>query len=309
MRHATGRPFAASDERVLNVGWRIVSDVVVEMLHLNPHEYHDLVVRSGEIGEALSKSWPRQSDHPSNAPLTLQSIAEQFDDLAGTANTEAKRQVLHNLFNRCVDPREAAYAAKIIFREMRSGAWEGIIQAAIAQAFVQTHNAEGIENSSRPYFQSAVAVVQRCQLLVGDLDEVAVLAKRNAMDVAQLRLFHPIQFMLATPQETAEIAATTINGRVFFAEDKLDGIRAQVHKSGERIAIYTRTMDRTDESFPDVVAELAGLPGDFLLDGEIVPFRDVGRGVAVCLDIQRRVRTESIDPAESSERSGPIRRV
>src|SRR5207248_4259645 len=83
-----------------------------------------------------------------------------------------------------------------------------------------------------------------------------------------------IQFMLATPQETADDAAATIAGRTFFAEDKLDGIRAQVHKSGERIAIYTRTMDRTDASFPDVVDAVAKLPGEFLLDGEIVPYRD-----------------------------------
>src|SRR5581483_10920041 len=75
-------------------------------------------------------------------------------------------------------------------------------------------------------------------------------------------------------QETADDAIKTIAGRAFWAEDKLDGIRAQVHKSGERIAIYTRTMDRTDESFPDVVAVVAKLPGDFLLDGELVPWRD-----------------------------------
>src|SRR6185503_2353207 len=74
--------------------------------------------------------------------------------------------------------------------------------------------------------------------------------------------------------ETAEEAAKTIAGRTFFAEDKLDGIRAQVHKQGDRVAIYTRTMDRTDESFPDVVEAIRKLPGDFLLDGEIVPWRD-----------------------------------
>ena len=48
-----------------------------------------------------------------------------------------------------------------------------------------------------------------------------------------------------------------MDGRPFYAEDKLDGIRAQVHKSGDGPdrprAIYTRTMDRTDASFPDVV--------------------------------------------------------
>jgi DNA ligase-1 len=83
--------------------------------------------------------------------------------------------------------------------------------------------------------------------------------------------------MLATPQETAAEAAGTMDGRTFFAEHKLDGIRAHIHKSGEgpsaRVAIYSRRLDRTDESFPDVVAAMSKIPGAFLLDGEIVPYR------------------------------------
>src|SRR2546423_3616795 len=140
---------------------------------------------------------------------------------------------------------------------MRTGVQEGVLHDAIATAF-------GRER----------AKVQRAHLLVGDLGEVAVLAKHDQLASASFRLFHPLQFMLATPQETAQDAAETIAGRTFFAEDKLDGIRAQVHKQGERVVIYTRTMDRTDDSFPDVVASLRDLPGDFLLDGEIVPYRD-----------------------------------
>src|SRR5262249_52120036 len=114
---------------------------------------------------------------------------------------------------------------------------------------------------------------------------------------ALFKLFHPIQFMLATPQETAQDAANTIaaaGDHAFFAEDKLDGIRAQVHKQGERIAIYTRTMDRTDESFPDVVAAIAKIPGDFLLDGEIVPFKD-GK-VLPFAHIQKRLGRKVLTP-------------
>jgi DNA ligase-1 len=81
-------------------------------------------------------------------------------------------------------------------------------------------------------------------------------------------------------------------GRAFYAQDKLDGIRAQVHKSGERIAIYTRTMDRTDESFPDVVESLRKLPGEFLLDGEIVPWKN---GVVLPFaHLQRRLGRKSL---------------
>ena len=265
VRFCGGRAFASTDERVLNVGGALVSDVVLSsVLHISANEYWEVVTRSGEIGNALAELWPRRAvPAPEGAaPLTLAGIADGFDDLAATGAWENKSDFLRTLFARCTHPREAAYLAKIIFGDLRTGVQEGVLQAAIAQAF------------GKP-----LAGVQRCQLLVGDLDEVAVLARNDALDAARFRLFHPIQFMLATPQETAEDAAVTLNGRKFYAEDKLDGIRAQVHKSGgtghaARVHVYTRTMDRQDESFPDVVEAVAQLPGEFLLDGEIVPFRD-----------------------------------
>jgi DNA ligase-1 len=262
VRFAGGRAFAATDERVLNVGGSLVSDVVLSaVLKIDPASYWEQVTRSGEIGNALSELWPERGDYGA-APLTLREIADAFDDLADTGSWDNKHELLRNLFARCIQKREAAYLAKVIFGDLRTGVQEGVLQAAVAQAF------------GKP-----LAAVQRCQLLVGDIDEVAVLAKDDALDVAKFRLFHPLQFMLATPQETPEEAADTMDGRAFYAEDKLDGIRAQVHKSGgvghaARVAIYTRTMDRTDASFPDVVEAVARLPGEFLLDGEIVPYRD-----------------------------------
>ena len=60
VRYAAGRPFAATDERTLNVGGALVSQVVLEILPITPREFHDLAVRSGEIGEALSRVWSRR---------------------------------------------------------------------------------------------------------------------------------------------------------------------------------------------------------------------------------------------------------
>ncbi len=279
IRYAAGRAFAATDERVLNVGWSIVSEVVLGMLRLDPREYYDVVVKSGEIGEALAKLWAaRPADESPAVPtrdLTLLDLHNAFEDLASSGSREHKRNILEQLYSACIDPREAAYLSKIIFGDMRTGVQEGVLQAAVAQAF-----------------ESDGKDVQRAQLLVGDLGAVALLAKHRKLNEAKFTLFHPIQFMLATPQDTTEIAATTMAGRTFFAEDKLDGIRAQVHKSGERVAIYTRTMARADESFPDVVEAMKNLPGDFLLDGEIVPYRD---GVVLPFArIQKRLGRKSL---------------
>jgi DNA ligase-1 len=284
VRYAGGRSFAVGDERVLGVGGALVSDAALAILEMDPGTFHDLCVRSGEIGEALAAAWDahrrdRQAESEANASvicaatpangdgktntaaLTLTDLARAFDHIAATGNQAAKRHALLDLYCRCGSGREAAYLTKIIFGDLRTGVQEGVLQQAIAQAFAVD-----------------LPTIQRCQLLVGDLGEVAVLARHGRTADARFRLFHPIQFMLAAPQDTPEIAAATMEGRPFFAEDKLDGIRAQVHKSGDgpaaRVQIYTRTMDRTDASFPDVVEAVRALPGEFLLDGEIVPWCD-----------------------------------
>ena len=271
LRYAGGRTFAGTDERTLAVGGAIVSDVILRLLRVDPRHYHDTVVASGEIGEALSRLWHLAAPvAAARSPITLAHVAAAFDDLACIGNVQRKGEILTDLFSRCTDGREAAYLAKIIFGDLRTGVQEGVLIDAIARAFARERKD-----------------VQRAVLLVGDLGDVAVLAKHDRLASATFTLFHPVQFMLATAQEDAAQAVRTMVGRTFFAEDKLDGIRAQVHKQGDRIAIYTRTMDRTDEGFPDVVEALRALPGDFLLDGEIVPLRD-GR-VLPFAHIQKRL--------------------
>jgi DNA ligase-1 len=272
VRFAGGRSFAANDERVLGASGAIVSDVVVGLLRIDPAEFHRLSIRSGEMGEALSGIWPMAGD--ASSAITLSDLESTFVDLSQTGNVENKKQILRALFARCGSGREAAYLAKIIFSDLRTGVKEGVLQGAIAEGFGKT-----------------TAEIQRCDLLVGDLGQVAVLAKQDRLATAKFQLFHPIQFMLATPQESAADAAETMEGRTFFAEHKLDGIRAHIHKQGEgksaRVAIYSRTLDRTDESFPDVVAAISAIPGDFLLDGEIVPYR--GGEILPFANIQKRL--------------------
>jgi DNA ligase-1 len=260
LRYFTGRPFAATDHRNLNLGGAIVSDAVLELLTLDPGEFYQLAVRSGELGEAVAKVWDAQAGHLKSdraGPLALTDVDAAFSAIAATGVVEEKRRLLQRLLARCGHGREAAYIIKIIFGEPRTGVQEGTVQAAVAQAF-----------------DKPLAAVQRTQSLLGDLEEVALLARRDALADAAFKLFHPIQFMLATQQEDAAEAAKTTEGRVLCAEDKLDGVRAQIHKSGDRAAIYTRTMTRADDAFPDIIEAVRQVPGEFLLDGEIVPWCD-----------------------------------
>ncbi len=86
-----------------------------------------------------------------------------------------------------------------------------------------------------------------------------------------MRLFHPIGFMLASPAaDAAEAFQYFEHAQV---EDKYDGIRAQAHCGGGQVRIFSRTLDEVTPSFPELVGGLSELPGEVILDGEIVAWR------------------------------------
>ena len=71
-----------------------------------------------------------------------------------------------------------------------------------------------------------------------------------------MRLFHPLKFMLATPAEKPADLVTEAQYRGethVYIEDKYDGVRAQLHSEGDRVEIYSRTLDPVTHRFPEVV--------------------------------------------------------
>src|SRR5207245_9873987 len=77
-----------------------------------------------------------------------------------------------------------------------------------------------------------------------------------------------------------------------LVEDKYDGIRAQAHKSGQKVMLFSRTLDEIVE-FPELFAPLAALPGEFILDGEILAWRD-GRPLPFT-ELQKRLGRKQPD--------------
>jgi DNA ligase-1 len=108
-----------------------------------------------------------------------------------------------------------------------------------------------------------------------------------------MRLFHPLGFMLASPVETAEELFPQNEAKTMFVEHKFDGIRAQVHKDGSgKVKIYSRTRDEVTE-FPELYAPLAAFPGELILDGEILAWRD-GNPMPFT-ELQKRLGRKRID--------------
>jgi DNA ligase-1 len=246
-----GAPFPRKDERVLSVGWRALSDVLLE--------------RSGKGGDDMRASYQRHADLGDVAhdliadspragePLTLADIAAAFDGIAAVRGTNNKRELVLALLRRA-DAGEARYIVKIVSGETRIGLREGLLVDAIAKAFERDREA-----------------VARANMLTGDIGEAALRAKHGTLAEPTLAHFSPIGMMLATPVlDLAEVAQRF--PAPYVVEDKYDGVRAQVHKAGDRVELYSRTFDRVTGRYPELLDTLRAMPGTFVLDAEVLAF-------------------------------------
>src|SRR5437588_488309 len=119
----------------------------------------------------------------------------------------------------------------------------------------------------------------------------AVRARAGSLGDVEMRLFHPLKFMLATPaSDLADIARTMPDE--FFVEDKFDGIRAQAHVQDGRLAIFSRTLDEISVRFPELRAPLAALPTDLIIDGEIIAAR--GAEILPFSNLQKRLGRKTV---------------
>jgi len=138
-----------------------------------------------------------------------------------------------------------------------------------------------VEEAIARAFEATLAEVQRANMLVGDIGETLRLAARGELGNAHMRMFHPLGFMLASPAESAEEALSYFEQA--SVEDKYDGIRAQAHVSDGEVRFFSRTRDEITESFPELPDAIAGLPKDAILDGEILAWSYSAEGVGRAL--------------------------
>jgi DNA ligase-1 len=253
-RFFAGTPFPLADQRVLNVGGAVIRDAVLQLTGATPEEWSRLVVEHGEAGRAAQLLLP---GHAAPQPtLTLSDLMDVYEQLH-TARGPSKKLPIIKVTLQQMTPLEGVYFIKLMLGgDLRIGLQEGLVEDALARAV-----------------ELPVAQVQRANMLLGDIGETAVLARHGRLDEVEMRLFHPLKFMLASPIAEPQEIRKNIEGP-FFVEDKYDGIRAHAHKQGDRVALYSRTLDEITHRFPEVVAALGDLPGEWILDGEILAARD-----------------------------------
>jgi DNA ligase 1 len=252
----TGRPFPEADQRAAGLGWAAIATTVTDLAGTPRSALGEAYDRSSDLGMAVADvlSEAGHAPDPAVSP-SLTEVAAAYAAIETASGPAAKSAIMRDLLARS-DPLTAKYIVKVLGGELRIGLREGLVEAAIAKAF------------DRPLDD-----VKWAGMLTGDVGALATLAREGRLDDASLAMFHPIKFMLASPAEDAAEILRRLGPEV-WVEDKYDGIRAQLHKHGHDVRLYSRDLHDVSGQFPEVVEAAADLPWDGILDGEILAYRD-----------------------------------
>ncbi len=241
------------------------------------------------VGWAALRDLPPAAGEPS---LSLSEVDAALDALAaagGPGSQAARRTVLGGLFARATTA-EQRFLGALLLGDLRQGALEGVMVDAVARA-------AGVP----------AAQVRRALMLRGSLPAVAEAALgdgRAGLAAIGLEVGRPIAPMLAgTAVDVAAALAKTGEAAV---EWKLDGARIQVHRAGDQVGVFTRSLDDITARMPEVVEAALALPvRAAVLDGEAIalapdgrprPFQVTGGRVGGRLDVERLRREVPLTP-------------
>lgn len=222
------------------------------------------------------------------ATLTVREVDAAFEttqSLTGAGSQAARRAVLVHLLTAATAPEQRMLAG-LVSGELRQGAQVGLVLDAVAAA------------ATVP-----VESVRRAVTLSADLPAVAVAALHGgpgALAGFGLRVGRPLSPMLAAsaPDLVGALGRTGAAG----VEWKLDGVRVQIHRDGDDVAVFTRTLDDLTARVPEVVRAARSWPGGSLVaDGEVILLGNGGRPEPFQVTSSRVARTA---PSGTGDESG-----
>ncbi|WP_406166127.1 ATP-dependent DNA ligase [Streptomyces sp. NBC_00996] len=217
----------------------------------------------GRLGigwKILSRPVPPASD-PS---LTVREVDARLTELGAVTGTgsQAERARLVGGLMAAATEAEQRFLFGLISGEVRQGALDAVAVEGLAEA------------TGAP-----AAEVRRAVMLAGSLQTVAeaLLSQGpEALDGFRLTVGRPVLPMLAHTAGSVSDAVEKLGACA--VEEKLDGIRVQLHRDGDDVRIYTRTLDDITDRLPELTSAALELKGErFILDGEVIALDEDGR--------------------------------
>ncbi len=222
----------------------------------------DLPQRQIGVGWAALRSLPPPAQEPTQTVAAVDAAFTEIGAVAGKGSQARRAGLVADLFAAATES-EQTFLRRLLGGELRQGALAGVMADAVAKA-------AGVP----------AATVRRAAMLGGDLPAVAAAALtggETALSEFTLRVGQPVGPMLAQTATGVTEALERLGGKGVF-EAKLDGARVQIHRAGDDVSIYTRSLDDVTARLPEVVEATLALPvKDLIADGEAIALRADGR--------------------------------
>ncbi len=215
-------------------------------------------IRQSKIGVGWATLQKAKTHVGTSARLQLLDVDKTLEAIATTSGKGSagdKQRLLSDLFSQAT-AEEQAFLFRLLTGELRQGALEGIMVEAVAKAR-----------------DLPASDVRRAMMLAGDLGAVA----KGELGSFKIELFRPIKPMLA--KTATDVDEALAEGATAF-EYKLDGIRVQVHKRGDDVRVFSRTLNDITAELPRVVdiSKVIDM-SEVILDGEAVVLSAANRPV------------------------------
>ena len=189
--------------------------------------------------------------------ITVERVYETLFKIAkleGSHSQDMKMKYISSLLNDA-SPLEANYILKLLLGTLRLGVAENTVMDALAIAF------SGDKDNRK--------ILQHAYNVSSDLGKVAeTIAIDGIEEIKKFKiiLFNPIRPMLADRIKSEEEAIEKM-GNAFAAEYKLDGERVQLHIEGEKMELFSRSLENISSYYPDIIEKI---PKNIQVDNIIV---------------------------------------
>jgi len=283
-----GRPLPRWSRQTLEISWATLSEIIKHITGVKWSIFIETFSKTGDVGSA-TKTIFEDSKIKKQATLFERKLTvaevrrslEAIGETIGCGSKEKKERIIETLLS-LASPIEAKYLVKLFVGEMRTGFHEGLMEQAISKAF-----------------QIPLEVVQKATMTIGDVGEVAAIAKMEGKEgllKIGFKVFRPVGLMLAQMANDAAEALKEHDGKTAF-EYKLDGARVQIHKLKDEVRIFSRRLTDVTESLPEIVetARKNVKAKEAILEGEVIAVDDVGFPVPFQHLMRRFKRVHAIE--------------
>jgi len=243
------------------------------------------------VGWASLRSRPPPASDPVLTVIGVDATFSKIGAVSGKGAQATRAELVAGLFAAATET-EQAFLLRLLGGELRQGALAGIMADAVAKE-------AGIP----------APAVQRAAMLGGDLPAVAAAGLSGgavALDAFTLRVGRPVGPMLAQTATGVADALERHGGTTIF-EAKLDGARVQIHRAGDEVTVYTRSLDDVTARLPEVVEATLALPvTDLIADGEAIALRPDNRPHRFQVTASRFGRSVDVAWALAAQKAEPL---